>query len=100
MASTLTPSRPQSVAAPREPFFILRKEMDDLLSNFLGAPTTNWLSNSLSPATDIAETENTFIVKLDIPGIQATDFNVQVHGNTLTLPKAENAKPKKIVVKS
>ena len=86
MANTVTPSRPQTVAASREPFSVLRKEVDDLISSFLGSPTTtNWLSTALSPATDIAETENAFIVKIDIPGIQAKDINVQVHGNTLSV---------------
>jgi HSP20 family protein len=85
MASTLTPSRPQSVAASREPFAALRKEMDDLLTNFWGAPSTNWMATTLSPAMDIAEGDNAFTVKVDIPGMEAKDLNVQVHGNTLTV---------------
>lgn len=85
MASTLTPTRPQSVAAPREPFAALRKEMDDLITNFWGAPSANWGATTLSPAMDIAEADNAFTVKVDIPGMDAKDLNVQVHGNTLTV---------------
>jgi HSP20 family protein len=85
MANTLAPSRPQSPATPREPFSILRKEMDDLISNFWGTNQSNWLSTSLSPAMDIAELDNAFTVKVDIPGLEAKDLNVQVHGNTVTV---------------
>lgn len=85
MASTLTPSRSQSVAAPREPFSALRKEMDDLITNFWGSPSTSWLATMQSPAMDVVETENAFTVKVDIPGMEAKDLNVQVHGNTVTV---------------
>ncbi|MEQ1827365.1 MAG: Hsp20/alpha crystallin family protein [Pirellula sp.] len=85
MASTLTPTRPQSLAAPRDSFSVLRKEMDDLLSSFFGYSTSNWLPVASGPAMDIVESDKTFTVKLDAPGMEAKDFQIQMHGNTLTV---------------
>jgi HSP20 family protein len=88
MATTLTPSRsqPQSMAAPRDSFSLLRKEMDDLISSFFGSNTNGWLTaSSTYPALDVVETDKAFTVKLDAPGMQAKDFQVQVHGGTLSL---------------
>jgi len=59
--------------------------MDDLISNFWGNSQSNWLSQSMSPPLDVVESENSFMIKMDAPGLQAKDINVQVHGNTLTL---------------
>lgn len=86
MASTLTPSRSQSLAAPRDSFSALRKEMDDLISGFFGTGTTNWLAPTDNvPALDVVESDKAFMVKMDVPGMEAKDFHVQVHGSTLTL---------------
>jgi len=59
--------------------------MDDLISNFWGNSQSNWLSQSMSPPLDVVESENSFMIKMDAPGLQAKDINVHVHGNTLTL---------------
>jgi HSP20 family protein len=85
MATTLTPSRSQSLASPRDSFSILRKEMDDLISSFFGVNSSSWLSTASGPALDIVESDKAFVVKLDAPGMEAKDFQVQLHGNTLTL---------------
>jgi HSP20 family protein len=85
MATTLTPSRPAATGTTRDSFSLLRKEMDELLANFLGNTSVNWLAPTMSPALDVMESENAFQVKMDAPGLQAKDINVQVHGNVLTL---------------
>ena len=85
MATTLTPSRSTSTGNSRDAFSLLRKEMDDLFSNFWGNSQTNFLSQTMSPALDVVESENSFQVKMDAPGLESKDINVQVHGNTLTL---------------
>ncbi len=90
MATTLTPTRSTSAGNPRDSFSLLRKEMDDLISNFWGNSQSNWLSQSMSPPLDVVESENSFMIKMDAPGLQAKDINVQVHGNTLTLSGQRN----------
>ncbi len=90
MTTTLTPNRSQSVATTRDPFSLIRKEMDDLITNFWGNSQSGWLSQAMSPALDIVESDNSFIIKMDAPGLQSKDINVQVHGNTLTLSGQRN----------
>ena len=85
MTSTLTPIRTTSTGNSRDSFSLLRKEMEDLMSNFWGTSPSNFLSQTMSPALDVVESENSFQIKMDAPGLQAKDINVQVHGNTLTL---------------
>lgn len=86
MPTTLSPSRPQSSASqPRDSFSLLRREMDDLLANFFGTNTSNWLAPAHAPALDVVESEKVYTVKLDIPGMEAKDFQIQVDGNTLTV---------------
>ena len=85
MATTLAPQKSTSVPANRDSFSLLRKEMEDLISNFWGSNPTNWLDGNLSPAVDVSEQENAFLMKVDIPGMEAKDLNVQVHGNTVTV---------------
>lgn len=85
MATTITPPKNSSTPANRDSFSLLRKEMDDLLSNFWGPTPTTWLSSNLSPAVDLSEQENAFVIKVDAPGLEAKDLNVQVHGNTVSV---------------
>ena len=85
MATTLAPQKSTSVPANRDSFSLLRKEMEELISNFWGSNPTNWLDGNLSPAVDVSEQENAFLMKVDIPGLEAKDLNVQVHGNTVTV---------------
>lgn len=85
MTTTLTPTRSTSPGNSRDSFSLLRKEMEDLISNFWGNSQTNWVTQAISPALDVVESENSFQVKMDAPGLLAKDITVQVHGNTLTL---------------
>jgi HSP20 family protein len=85
MATTMTSPKNPSTLANRDSFSLLRKEMDDLLSNFWGTTPTTWLSGYPSPAIDLSEQENAFVMKVDIPGLDSKDLNVQVHGNTVSV---------------
>ena len=37
------------------------------------------------PAIDIAEKDNEFVVKMEVPGCRAEDVDISVHGNILTI---------------
>lgn len=90
MATTLSPQKNSSSLASRDSFSLLRKEMDDLLANFWGATPSIWTSNGLSPAVDLSEQENAFIMKVDIPGLDPKDVQVQIHGDTVTVSGERN----------
>jgi HSP20 family protein len=69
----------------RNPFALLRKEMDDLITRFWDGEAEGWLSGSFVPSLDLTESENAFEVRMDLPGLEAKDITVQVQGNTLTV---------------
>lgn len=37
------------------------------------------------PKVDLVETDNAYEASVDLPGMQAKDIDVQVHGNTITI---------------
>jgi HSP20 family protein len=51
---------------------------DDLLTHFDS-------SRSWGPALDVAETPESFVVKVEVPGIDPKEIEISVTGNTLTL---------------
>jgi HSP20 family protein len=83
MATTLSPQKASGSLARRDAFSPFRKEMDEMLANFWGTAPSIWTSATLSPAVDLSEQENTFIMKVDVPGLNAKDFNVQIQGDTV-----------------
>lgn len=85
MSTTLTPTRTASNANSRDSFSLLKRDMEELISSFWGTSPSHFLSQAMSPALDVVESENSFQIKMDVPGLQAKDISVQVHGNTLTL---------------
>lgn len=61
----------------------LHNEMDDLFSAFFG----NWptYEHKIWPTIDVAENEDTIVIKAELPGCKADDIDISVHGNTLTI---------------
>jgi HSP20 family protein len=145
MATALTTRKTQGVKT-------FRDEMDEMFGRFF-EPREGWFGGELAVPVDLSETDNAFELRMDAPAMEATDFQVDVNGNTvtvrgerkeekeekgktwhrverrvgkfartvtlpcninsdevaaeyangvlkLTLPKAENAKPRKITVKT
>lgn len=90
MASTLT--RTQS-ATPSvrisDPFTAMRMEMNDWLSNIWGGNGNGegvaLFRGGVAPALDVAEKDNSFEIRMDIPGVDSKDLDVEVHGNTVTI---------------
>lgn len=85
MSTTFTPQRSISTGNSKDSFSLLRREMEDLISNFWGNNQTTWLGQGMSVPLDVVESENSFQIKMDAPGLEAKDISVQMHGNTLTL---------------
>lgn len=86
MSLTLTQPKPRVTAEPacRDAISTFRDEMDDLLCRLWNG-SGDWIAGVYSPATDLAETDNAYEIRIDMPGMTTRDFNVQVHGNTLTI---------------
>ena len=69
-----------------------RREMDRLWGRFFGeTPFSRFLTEEWAPSVDISETEDDFIVRAEIPGLEAKDVNVTLSGDLLII-KGEKKK--------
>lgn len=87
MSTTLTKPRPQvPTTTTRNPLSLLRQEMDDLIASFWdGEREKGWLAGPFAPSADLIEGDNAFEIRMDVPGLEAKDIEVQVHGNAVTI---------------
>lgn len=64
----------------------LMNELQRELSNFFPSrAVANFDSEEWSPAVDIAEEEDKYIIKADLPGVKADDIKVTVENDVLTI---------------
>jgi HSP20 family protein len=63
----------------------LREEMQDLMTRTFGEDTTPWPYGRINPALDVSETDAAVEVRMDIPGAEAKELDIQVSGNVLTI---------------
>ena len=63
----------------------LHNEMDDLFDGFFRGLDRPFAGYKAWPAIDVAEEENSVIVRAEIPGCKADDIDISVYGNTLTI---------------
>jgi HSP20 family protein len=63
----------------------LHDEMDDLFRSFFEDADMPILRRGRWPAIDIAENDNEFVVKAEVPGCKAEDIDISVHGNTVSI---------------
>lgn len=84
----MTPPVPRSGGAParwdplRE-FEDLYTQMGRLLETSFGQltqPATGWL-----PLADVSETDDAYLVEVDLPGVKRNDIDIEVTGNELTI---------------
>jgi HSP20 family protein len=71
----LVPWRPFGEISP------LRKEVDDLWKRFFNrAPSVATLTEEWLPSVDISETNDNFVIKAELPGLESKDVNVSISG--------------------
>jgi HSP20 family protein len=86
MSTTVAKREPRSVGTwwRRGPLENLREEMQDLVARTFGEEGV-WPLERIFPSLDLAETEAAIEVRMDIPGMEAKDIDIQVNGNLLTI---------------
>lgn len=67
-----------------DPLNTLRDEFDQVLSTWFKDHDATAFT-SFSPSLDLSETDTEYDVKVDLPGIQANEINVQLSDNVLTI---------------
>ena len=63
----------------------LHDEMDNLIGSFFGDWDWPVWGRSRWPAIDIAEQENQYVVKAEVPGCKPEDVEISLSGNVLTI---------------
>lgn len=69
----------------RAPFLSFRNEMDNLLNRFSDDFGNGWLTQGYAANLDLSETNNHIEVRMDVPGIQPEEIDVEVSGNLLRI---------------
>jgi HSP20 family protein len=64
----------------------LRREMDRLWENFFGERLlTRMWEREWAPSLDVSESKDNFVVKAEVPGIDAKDIDISLTGDVLTI---------------
>jgi HSP20 family protein len=63
----------------------LHEDMDNLIGSFFEGWDVPFWGRTRWPALDIAEKDDVFIVKAEVPGCKAEDIDISVHGSMLTI---------------
>ena len=76
----LVPWRPFRELAP------LKREMDSLFKRFFGElPFAGTAPEEWLPAMDVSETEDSILVKTELPGLEVQNIDVSILGDLLTI---------------
>ncbi len=72
---------------PARNLFQFHNEMGQMFNDLFASPNepTDETENRWNPSVDIAETDNGFEVRAELPGVKQEDVNVSVRDNVLTL---------------
>ena len=68
--------------------FQMHREIDKMFDRFLGgslAEDGSVFTSSWTPAVDITEHENEYIVKMELPGVSKDDVKITLEDNVLTV---------------
>lgn len=87
-------TRRSSLPQRTDLFESLRGEMDDVLARFFGGGDGDWLSLE-TPKTDVSETENSVIVRMDVPGFEPDNIHLETDGKVLTVRGQQTHEEKK-----
>jgi HSP20 family protein len=68
-----------------DPFQTVREEIENLWSNLTSEGGNGWFAPMVVPPIDLAETDNSVRVRMDIPGIKPDEIDVQLNNNVLTV---------------
>jgi len=61
------------------------REMENLMERFLTDGNKGGALQTFAPRTTVAETDNEYVVEVDLPGLKPEDIRVEMHGNELWL---------------
>ncbi len=71
---------------PARDLIRMQSDMDRLFDSVFGsAPARGRMEFDFSPATDVEEDAEGFVLRVDLPGVSQKDVKVHLYGDTLTI---------------
>lgn len=70
---------------PFEELGTLRDRMDRIMSRLTGETEEDLFPSKWAPIADVVETKDAIIMKVELPGLNEKDVNVEIENNVLTL---------------
>ncbi|HWI22558.1 MAG TPA: Hsp20/alpha crystallin family protein [Baekduia sp.] len=72
---------------PINDFATLQSDMNRLFNNFFepGRDTEGWTGSRWTPAMDLAEQDDHYVLTADLPGLSEPDISIEVEDRTLTI---------------
>ncbi len=70
-------------------------EIDDVLSGFFGRPFGEW--QGWAPSADLAETEDKFVLQMEVPGFRRSEIEITVDDGVLTVSGQRSAEEREDV---
>lgn len=73
---------------PMQNVLSLQQEMNRMFQEFArggNSEETSWGTSTWVPPVDIYETNEGFVLKVELPGVQKDDLHLEVHDRTLTI---------------
>jgi HSP20 family protein len=74
----------------RDPFRALQEEVDDLLNRFSNDFDADWMTRPFAPAADLSESADSVQVRIDVPGMEAKNIDIEVRGKELHVTGERN----------
>ncbi|MBI4548049.1 MAG: Hsp20/alpha crystallin family protein [Ignavibacteriae bacterium] len=63
----------------------MQREIDRMFDRFRGGMIDDGSASTWLPTVDIAEQENDYVVKVDLPGVNKSDVKITVQNDVLTI---------------
>jgi HSP20 family protein len=72
-------------ADPFRDLFDLQRGINELFGGSVGSPREEVALRAWTPAVDVYEDENAFLIKIDLPEVTRDDVKVSLNDNTLSI---------------
>ncbi len=83
LRSTPAPAEPVSGLEPLRELAQLHQRMNQLMSTVLGAEPFAATGHGWTPLADVTETDDAYLVEIDVPGVDRKNLTVEVTGTGL-----------------
>src|SRR4030095_15348598 len=74
-----------STADPFREFFDLQRGLNQLFDSSFATPSEDVAMKAWTPAVDVYEDDNAFVIKLELPEVNRDDVKVNLNENTLSI---------------